>query len=167
MSIAPPKQPAILLFDIDGTLMTAGGAGKRAFELGLETVCGLEDGLRGIRLAGCTDRGIARTALENAGIEPKTETLDAVLASYLDQLPAVMADSPKGYWRLNEITGNNIAVDSSGNGNDFPYETVRISRTGTGSDVGPSPLSLEVLELATTRQRSTTRAPHRMRGWER
>lgn len=54
-------------------------------------------------------------------------------------VPAVLADSPEAYWQLNETTGNNTAVDSTGNGHDFTYETNRISRTGAGGDVGPQP----------------------------
>jgi phosphoglycolate phosphatase len=68
---APSPLPfALYLFDVDGTLVHAGGAGRRAFERALEDRCGhgrprLIDGLR---LDGMTDRLIARKALELLGL---------------------------------------------------------------------------------------------------
>ena len=59
----------------------------------------------------------------------------------------VMNDMPEAYWRLNETTGNNTAADFSGQGHDFPYETVRISRSGAGSDVGPRPVAFGGFEI--------------------
>jgi len=51
----------------------------------------------------------------------------------------VMSDVPAAYWRLNETTGEDTAADYSGQGHEFAYATTRVSRTGTGTDIGPRP----------------------------
>ncbi|MBE7500880.1 MAG: LamG domain-containing protein [Verrucomicrobiales bacterium] len=50
----------------------------------------------------------------------------------------VLADQPEAYWRLDEpqAMGGEVALDTSGNGNDFTYHKAP-SRTGEGDDVGP------------------------------
>ena len=53
----------LALFDIDGTLLHAKGAGKRALEQAIETHFGVKDGLAGVRLDGKTDPQIIREAL--------------------------------------------------------------------------------------------------------
>lgn len=64
---------SIYLFDIDGTLISAHGAGRRAFEQALRQELGLEDGLRGVTLDGKTDPLILDEALAQAGRGPATE----------------------------------------------------------------------------------------------
>ena len=51
------------LFDIDGTLLHAKGAGKRALEQAIETHFGIKDGLAEVRLDGKTDPQIIQEAL--------------------------------------------------------------------------------------------------------
>ncbi len=53
-----------LLFDIDGTLLLSGGAGKVAMERSFETVWGIRDALRTIPLMGRTDPAIVRQVLQ-------------------------------------------------------------------------------------------------------
>lgn len=55
--------PTLLLFDIDGTLITTGGAGYRAMKRAVEHVLGVERALDGIPVAGRTDSIILRDAL--------------------------------------------------------------------------------------------------------
>jgi phosphoglycolate phosphatase len=57
----------LVLFDIDGTLVHTGGAGKRAFNSALEDVLGICDGLRDVRLDGKTDLLILEEVLLAAG----------------------------------------------------------------------------------------------------
>jgi phosphoglycolate phosphatase-like HAD superfamily hydrolase len=84
-------RPAIqvVLWDIDGTLVSAGGAGRRAFERAVEDFVGPFDGaLREMRLDGMTDRLIVREALSLLG-KPHTDTLcDDLLGRYVDHLRA-------------------------------------------------------------------------------
>lgn len=58
----------MLLFDIDGTLIHSGGAGKRAMERSFEKVYGFQNGLRDIHLMGRTDPSILKQALDGHGL---------------------------------------------------------------------------------------------------
>lgn len=53
----------VLLFDIDGTLLHSGGAGRRAMEKAFEELTGIADGFRGIEMSGKTDSSILDEAL--------------------------------------------------------------------------------------------------------
>lgn len=76
----------LLLFDIDGTLLTSGGAGERALRLALKNRFGIEDDLALIEIQGRTDSGIARRIFEVHGIAPTPENLSAFLDGYLHHL---------------------------------------------------------------------------------
>jgi phosphoglycolate phosphatase-like HAD superfamily hydrolase len=81
----------VLLFDIDGTLVSAGGAGSRSLEQGLarhlEPLAGPRARwLDGMRLDGMTDRLIVRQAMAAAGLAFDDGLCDRVLASYLEFL---------------------------------------------------------------------------------
>ena len=79
--------PAVVLFDIDGTLLHAGGAGRRALEAALEHHLGAvvrpeEAWLGGMKLDGMTDRLIVREAVVAVG-HPFDEGLcDRILGTY-------------------------------------------------------------------------------------
>jgi phosphoglycolate phosphatase len=77
----------VVLWDIDGTLVSAGGAGRRAFELAVADFVGPFDGaLRDMRLDGMTDRLIVREALTLLG-KPHTDALcDDLLGRYVQHL---------------------------------------------------------------------------------
>jgi phosphoglycolate phosphatase-like HAD superfamily hydrolase len=91
--VTPPF--AALLFDIDGTLVRAGGAGRRAFEAALEDHAGAIDGaVRSLRFDGMTDRGIVREALRLLGRGFDEATCDALLGRYLELLPGELAATP-------------------------------------------------------------------------
>ncbi len=83
--------PRILLFDVDGTLVSAGGAGRRslerAFSLHFAARAGPHrGGLDGMRLDGMTDRLIVREGMAALGLGFDETTCDRVLESYLDFL---------------------------------------------------------------------------------
>ncbi len=77
----------VVLWDIDGTLVSAGGAGRRAFERAVADFVGPFDGaLDGMRLDGMTDRLIVREALELLG-KPHTDALcEELLDRYVEHL---------------------------------------------------------------------------------
>ncbi len=78
---------AALLLDIDGTLLRAGGAGRRAFERALAEHHGPVNGLvAAMRFDGMTDRGIVREALGHLGRPFDEAGCDAVLARYVELL---------------------------------------------------------------------------------
>jgi phosphoglycolate phosphatase-like HAD superfamily hydrolase len=78
---------AVYLFDVDGTLVWAGGAGRRAFERAVVDRCGaLHAGLADLRLDGMTDRLIVREALRLMGRPFEDAFCDALLDRYVEHL---------------------------------------------------------------------------------
>jgi phosphoglycolate phosphatase-like HAD superfamily hydrolase len=79
----------IALFDIDGTLLRAGGAGRRAVELALAEVLGRADGvsLESIEFAGRTDPWIVGAALVKYGLEVEDGLIAEVIRRYVAHLP--------------------------------------------------------------------------------
>ena len=81
----------LLLFDIDGTLITSGGAGEGALKDAMKARFGVEEDLQGILLAGATDAKIARELLAKHGIEASAENMAALLDEYLQHLSGRMS----------------------------------------------------------------------------
>ncbi len=84
----------ICLFDIDGTLVSSGGAGKAAMEEALRTEFGATAGADGVPFSGRTDRAILRDLFVRNGIEETAENSRRFLTSYLDHLPRTLASHP-------------------------------------------------------------------------
>lgn len=80
----------LLLFDIDGTLITSGGAGERALRDAMASRFGVEEDLKGIILAGATDAKIAIALLEKHNLEPSLANVAALLDEYLGHLESRM-----------------------------------------------------------------------------
>jgi phosphoglycolate phosphatase-like HAD superfamily hydrolase len=76
----------LYLFDIDGTLITSGGAGETSFREAVAEICGGLAPLEGVTFAGNTDTGIARAVLIAASMEPTQENIMALLDAYLGKL---------------------------------------------------------------------------------
>jgi phosphoglycolate phosphatase len=74
------------LFDIDGTLLASGGAGKAALESAFTDVFGVPLKVQ-IPYAGRTDRAISRDLLSLHGIEPSVENWEKLRNAYLAKLP--------------------------------------------------------------------------------
>jgi phosphoglycolate phosphatase-like HAD superfamily hydrolase len=85
-----------LLFDIDGTLVQAGGAGRRALSAALGGIGVGEEIVRQMPFAGKTDRQIVLGALRTAGFAAAElpGLLARVLASYLPCLADNLQDRP-------------------------------------------------------------------------
>jgi phosphoglycolate phosphatase-like HAD superfamily hydrolase len=79
-------RPTVLLFDIDGTLVTTGGAGRRAISRAFEKLHGRRDACDSFSLSGMTDRAIVRKALSIIGEEASALAIDAVIECYLSFL---------------------------------------------------------------------------------
>ncbi|AGC44830.1 HAD superfamily hydrolase [Myxococcus stipitatus DSM 14675] len=79
-------RPTVLLFDIDGTLITTGGAGRRAMDLAFEQLHGRRDACNSFHMSGMTDRAIVRKALRVIGVEDSEAAIDAGIAAYLAHL---------------------------------------------------------------------------------
>src|SRR2546421_515168 len=77
----------VCLFDIDGTLLSSGGAGKAAMEAALRAEFGLE-AIRGQGpYSGRTDRAIGRDPLRLPGLEESPRTWQRLRDAYLGRLP--------------------------------------------------------------------------------
>lgn len=76
----------LLLFDIDGTLITSGGAGEGALNDAMLERFGVADGIGEINLAGATDSRITKSMLEQHGLAATAENITALLDSYLHHL---------------------------------------------------------------------------------
>lgn len=86
----------LVLFDIDGTLLTSGGAGERALRRGFRERFGIDDDLTKTEIAGRTDSGIARQMLAAHKIPETPESLAAFFDGYLHFLRIELPASP-GY----------------------------------------------------------------------
>jgi phosphoglycolate phosphatase-like HAD superfamily hydrolase len=78
-------RPTVLLFDIDGTLVTTGGAGRRALLRAFERLHARTDACD-FRFDGMTDRAIVRQGLLSLGAPCEPPHIDAVLDAYLEAL---------------------------------------------------------------------------------
>lgn len=76
----------LLLWDIDGTLITTGAAGQRAIAHATAQRFGGDGDLTGIEIAGRTDAGIAQQILAKYGEPATAGNITAFLDLYLDRL---------------------------------------------------------------------------------
>lgn len=84
-------RPTVLLWDIDGTLLSTGGAGRRAMERAFARYADRRDACEAFSFAGMTDRAIIRTGLETVGREATEDAIDALLAIYVELLAQEMS----------------------------------------------------------------------------
>ncbi len=83
----------LVLFDIDGTLLTSGGAGERALQLGLNDSFGIDDDMKDVEIAGRTDSGIARQVLSKHDLPETSENITRFLDGYLHHLARLLPDT--------------------------------------------------------------------------
>jgi phosphoglycolate phosphatase len=76
----------VVLFDIDGTLIDCGGAGRRAMESAFEQRHGRADACASIAFGGMTDRAIVRQGLEAIGAVADPVAIDGLITDYLELL---------------------------------------------------------------------------------
>jgi phosphoglycolate phosphatase len=78
----------VCLFDIDGTLISSGGAGKAALEVALAEEFGIERITAKLELSGRTDRAICRDLFRYHVLDDTPENWSRLIESYLRHLPA-------------------------------------------------------------------------------
>ena len=161
----------LLLFDVDMTLISTGGAGIRALNRAFETVFGLKGALDGVRPHGKTDPAIVREVCGNRGIESRPETEARILGHYVRFLEGEVASSEsyrvlpgvvdllEGFAGIPDLvvglatgnieTGARIKLERGGLNVYFPFG-------GFGSD---SEDRAEVVRVAARRGREWTRQP--------
>jgi phosphoglycolate phosphatase-like HAD superfamily hydrolase len=89
----------VLLFDIDGTLVTTGGAGRRAMRRGFSELYGETQALE-FAFDGLTDRSIVRRGLESVGEPVTDQAIDRVLERYLRALEDEVQKVPEERYRV-------------------------------------------------------------------
>jgi phosphoglycolate phosphatase len=90
------ERPLAILFDIDGTLITTGGAGARSWRLAFEDLYGIPADIGQFTDAGMTDPEVGRlTFLNVIGRPPAVEEMAALMARRLAQLPQAVAESTR------------------------------------------------------------------------
>jgi phosphoglycolate phosphatase len=90
---------SLILFDIDGTLVLTGGAGRRAMSLAFEDVLGVREAFAGLPMAGRTDSWILTDAAAAHGVPPDSPALRRFHEVYLRRLAEEIhkpGDSRKG-----------------------------------------------------------------------
>jgi phosphoglycolate phosphatase-like HAD superfamily hydrolase len=82
----------LLLWDIDGTLLTAGGAGMLALHVALQRVFAINGSINDIDFAGRTDRWIMRQIFAKFDLPATEENFTRFADGYIAALPAAMAN---------------------------------------------------------------------------
>lgn len=88
----PSTSPKIILFDIDGTVLTCKGAGQMAMEAALTDVFNLQPPFENIPCAGRTDRGIGSSVFATFEQEDCEENRIRFRDSYLSHLPRCLSE---------------------------------------------------------------------------
>jgi phosphoglycolate phosphatase len=95
--IAKIRPVKLLLFDLDGTLLSTGGAGVRALDRAFLSLLRLPRASDGVSFAGRTDKSIMREIFRTRlGREPDPRELETIAEHYLTGLEAELADA-EGY----------------------------------------------------------------------
>jgi phosphoglycolate phosphatase-like HAD superfamily hydrolase len=81
----------VCLFDIDGTLIASGGAGKAAMEAAMATAFGITELRATVPYSGRTDRAIGRDLIHLHDLDDNAQTWPLLLSAYLAHLPACLA----------------------------------------------------------------------------
>jgi phosphoglycolate phosphatase len=103
----------LVLFDIDGTLVLTGGAGKRGMTRAFESLFGIPDAFAAVPLAGRTDTSILADALEEHGIPVSSRDVAAFRSRYLECLREEVAQTTAGKQVLPGILPLLDALDAS------------------------------------------------------
>ncbi len=85
-----------ILFDVDGTLLTTGGAGAVAWSKAFVEVHGVPVDIERVTESGMTDSDVAAASLKSIlGRDPTEGEIQAVTKPYLEYLPDAVRDSEK------------------------------------------------------------------------
>ncbi len=88
------KPPTVVLFDIDGTLLSTGGAGGRAWARAFRERFDVDADIERFSESGQTDPDVARETFTGVLGRPPTEAeLGQLIMAYVRHLPAEVADS--------------------------------------------------------------------------
>jgi HAD superfamily hydrolase (TIGR01549 family) len=90
-------KPALILFDIDGTLLLSGRAGMRAMTRAFQQTFGITDAFAGESFGGRTDSYLVSKALTQAGLPDSEDNHHRFRATYLPLLAAEIQQPGQGH----------------------------------------------------------------------
>ncbi len=103
-----------VVFDIDGTLLTTGGAGAAAWGRAFHELYGVDASIEDYTEAGMPDQEVARVTFNQAiGREPRPGEIARVMARYLTHLPETVHASA-GYRVLSGVTATLERLSGAG-----------------------------------------------------
>ncbi|MGM0576839.1 MAG: HAD family hydrolase [Myxococcota bacterium] len=135
-------QPTIYLFDVDGTLITTGGVGRRALERTIAEVYGREDACDHFSFGGMTDRAIFRGGLTGIGEPATKEQIDGLIEAYIPILEDEVARAahyavhPGIVEALDALAGLDGVAVGLGTGNIERGARVKLERVGLNPHFG-------------------------------
>jgi len=91
------EQPALILFDVDGTLLLSGRAGLRAMTRAFQQAFGIGDAFKGESFGGRTDSYLVSNALRAAGLPDTGENHDHLRDIYLPLLAEEIQHPGQGH----------------------------------------------------------------------
>ena len=107
----------IVLFDLDGTVLTfegpSPGPGRTALDRAMRDLYAKEDATRGLRVAGGTDRALARAMIERVG-SADDDSIDRVIASYVEHLGLLL--KTRRYRPVGDVAGVVASLRARGAG---------------------------------------------------
>jgi phosphoglycolate phosphatase len=80
----------LVLFDIDGTLLHTGGAGRKAFRHTFQTAFGLPNATEGVEFSGRTDTSLVREVLTRHQIQPSPDHFERFFSTYVFWLDHIL-----------------------------------------------------------------------------
>ena len=83
----------LVLFDIDGTLISTGAAGSDAMRDVFAELCGVPDGFAGIEMSGKTDTAIFREALSKHQLDEAAVPVDVFHERYVSRLRLTLQEA--------------------------------------------------------------------------
>jgi phosphoglycolate phosphatase-like HAD superfamily hydrolase len=85
----------LILFDVDGTLLDTGGAGRRAINEAARMLYGQANLFDGILFDGATDQGVCRQALQKLGRPFHCSEINKLMKAYLEVLAEEVSRSSR------------------------------------------------------------------------
>ena len=89
--------PALILFDVDGTLLLSGRAGLRAMTRAFQDAFGISDAFKGESFGGRTDSYLVSKALKQAGVPDTIANHDRFRETYLPLLAEEIQQPGQGH----------------------------------------------------------------------
>jgi phosphoglycolate phosphatase len=90
------QDPLVILFDVDGTLISTGGAGTRSWRWAFEELHGIPADIGEYTEAGMTDPVVGRSTFRNVlHRDPTDAEMRSLVAAYLERLPTEVQASER------------------------------------------------------------------------